>query len=271
MAIGPQLGRALRTGFFPIVICSFWAGSLQSQTIATPQPDSANTSSYEVVSIRPDHSGIGVAVYKYSPNGLDSINLPLRSLLADAYGIPFENQISGLPGWANSEHFDVQARVDARTAEAWKKLSTKQIAAQQQPMLQSLLAVRCQLKAHLETRETPVYDLVIARRGLKMKEAPAEDRSGGMIRDGSFTGKATPIELLVANLTAWSGRLVIDKTGLAGKRFDFELEWAPDTTAANAGPSIFTALDEQLGLKLVPSKAPVQVLVIDHIERPSPN
>jgi uncharacterized protein (TIGR03435 family) len=134
---------------------------------------------------------------------------------------------------------------------------------------------RDRLKAHLETRELPVYDLVIVKSGLKMKEAPPEEEHGGHIAGSEMKGSSTAIEPLVSNLATWSGRKVIDKTGLTGKRFDFDLTWTPEelreADPANAGPSIFTALEEQLGLKLLPSRAPVQVLVIDHIERPTPN
>ena len=178
-----------------------------------------------------------------------------------------------MPGWANSEPYDVQAKVDAATAEAWKKLSAKEVAAQQHLMMRSLLADRYQLKAHVETELGPAYDLVVAKGGLKMKEAPVDEKPYGMIAGGTMTVHAKSLDWLIGNLAGWSGRIVVDKTGLVGKKFDFELKWSPDwqSDAANAGPSIFTALEEQLGLKVVPSQEPVKTLVIDHIERPSPN
>ena len=139
-------------------------------------------------------------------------------------------------------------------------------------MLQSLLADRCKLKVHFETKEFPVYDLVIARGGLKMKEATSDEKSMERASEGKLTGRATGIGSLIAVLPA-DGRLIVDKTGLGNKRFDFDLQWTPDDRRMDAvsGPSLFTALEEQLGLKLVSSKAPGKVLVIDQMERPSPN
>ncbi len=230
---------------------------------------------YEVISIRPHKSFGGEAGIWFRPVGLESKSLTLAPLIAGAYGIANQSQVYGLPGWVASSSYDIQAKVDAQTADAWKNLSAVQLAKQQEPMLRTLLADRCRLKAHLETRELPVYDLVIAKSGLKMKEAPPEEEHGGYISGNEMKGSSTAIDPLVLNLAAWSGRKVVDKTGLAGKRFDFDLTWMPedrrDADPANAGLSIFTALEEQLGLKLVPSKAPVEVLVIDHIERPTPN
>ncbi len=230
---------------------------------------------YEVISIRPHKSFSGGGGIWFRPVGLESRSLTLAPLIAGAYGIPNQSQVYGLPGWVASSSYDIQAKVDAQTAEAWKNLSPDQLEKQQEPMLRTLLADRCQLKAHLETRELPVFDLVIAKSGLKMKEAPPEEEHGGYISGNEMKGSSTAIDWLVLNLAAWSDRKVVEKTGLAGKRFDFDLTWMPedrrDADPANAGPSIFTALEEQLGLKLVPSKAPVQVLVIDHIERPTPN
>jgi uncharacterized protein (TIGR03435 family) len=231
--------------------------------------------SYEVVSIRPHKLfGDGGGLW-FLPDGLESRGLTLAPLIAGAYGIANQSQVYGLPGWVASSSYDIQAKVDVRTAEAWKNLSPNQLEKQQESMLRSLFVERCQLKAHLETRELPVYDLVIAKNGLKMKEAPPEEEHGGYISGNEMKGSSTTIESLLTNLPGWSGRKVIDKTGLTGKRFDFDLTWTPDdqrdVAPANVGPSIFTALEEQLGLKLVPSKAPVQVLVIDHMERPTPN
>jgi uncharacterized protein (TIGR03435 family) len=139
-------------------------------------------------------------------------------------------------------------------------------------MLQAMLADRCKLKVHLETKELPVYDLVIARGGLKMKEAAPGEEHTGRFSVGELIGHDMPIENLVFALPS-DGRSVVDKTGLGDKKFDFDLKWTPDNRieAGDSGPSLFTALEVQLGLKLVSSKAFGKVLVIDHIERPTPN
>jgi uncharacterized protein (TIGR03435 family) len=188
-----------------------------------------------------------------------------------------DSQIVGLPGWANSENYDIEARADAETAEAWKKLTYKERWKKEQPMMQAMLADRCKLKAHRETKEMPVYDLVIAKGGLKMKEAATDEVDAETMKSGgAMTARALSTDSLVYAFSGMVGRMIVDKTGLAGKKFDFELAWTPDDrrgadSAADAGPSLFTALEEQLGLKLVPSKGPVEVIVIDHIEKPSAN
>ena len=246
-----------------------------SQAAAMESGSHSREVSYEVVSIKPHKPFSDAGGHGYLADGLDFRGITLGGLIADAYGIADQNQIYGLPAWVLSSYYDIQAKVDAQTAETLKSLPPDALTVQQASMLRSLFADRCHLKAHLETRDLPVYDLVIAKSGLKMKEAPPEEEHGGYIVGSEMKGSSTDIQFLISNLAGWSGRKVIDKTGLTGRRFDFDLKWIPedrrDSDPANAGPSIFTALQEQLGLKLVPSKAPVEVLVIDHIERPTPN
>ena len=141
----------------------------------------------------------------------------------------------------------------------------------------TLRAERCTFKAHRETKQGPVYDLVIARGGPKMKEAAADEVSGA---DGGSTPKtqqltvrAETMETVGSFLSGDAGRKIVDKTGLGGKKFDYKIEWTPDRaqTTDDPGVSIFTAIEEQLGLRLVPSKGPIDTLVIDHMERPTPN
>ena len=166
-------------------------------------------------------------------------------------------------------------------------------------MLKTLLADRFQLALHHETKQLPVYDLVVARRGLKMKPSKDQTLWAGDFPDGSpdgrpttgggpseltngrLAGKAVPMTIIVNLLAGPLGRPVINKTGLTG-RFDLDLRYPPgsgqapsdnDTAPADdpRTASLFTAIQEQLGLRLEPSKGTVDVLVIDHIERPSAN
>jgi uncharacterized protein (TIGR03435 family) len=278
MAMRCQFGQTSHARFFVIsAICAAACCSLQAQS-PSPQASKAATEtkalSYEVVSIKLHKSVADAGGWGFSPDGFDYNGVTLELLITSAYGIS-DDQVSGLPGWVGSNYYDIQAKVDTSTAETWKKLSIVELAARQQPMLQSLLADRCQLKVHWGTKELPVYELVIAKGGLKMKEAPGDEKHDGTLAEGQVKGRSTLLELLVENLSNWSDRRVIDKTGLAGKRFDFDLTWMSeeqrDADPANAGPSIFTALEEQLGLKLVPSQAPIKTLVVDRIERPSSN
>jgi uncharacterized protein (TIGR03435 family) len=255
-----------------VVGISAWgqAGSSASADI------SAKAAAYEVVSIKPTEPGARGGEWRSPPDGFRFRNMPLSSLIYSAYGIIMDSQVSGMPEWAESDRYDVEAKVDADTAEAWKNLSWKERWKQEQPMIQLLLADRCHLKVHRETKELPVYDLIIAKGGLKMKEAAANEAGTESMGGGTMIVRAQTIESIVYGFAGTDGRLIVDKTGLGEKKFDFELKWTPDNRrnaddAADAGPSIFTALEEQLGLKLVPSKGPVDVLVIDHIEKPSAN
>jgi uncharacterized protein (TIGR03435 family) len=230
---------------------------------------------FEVVSIKSNKSGDpGSSTYRL-PDGFRNVNMPLATLVRSSYGIIMDEQIVGMPAWAQSERYDVEAKVDADTAEAWKKLAWPERLKQEQPMMRALLADRCNLKVHHETRLAPVYDLVIAKGGVKMKEAAPDEGNSEGLGPGKMTAHAASIDSLVYGFSGLLGRLIVDKTGLGDKKFDFALTWTPDdrraADPANAGPSLFTALEEQLGLKLVPAKGPVEILVIDHMERPSAN
>jgi uncharacterized protein (TIGR03435 family) len=269
--------RYARAGALSMAICVVAVGSfLRAQTAAQPEVASGPAPAYEIVSIRPDKSGSPAETMRWLADGFQWTNFPVSKWVRSAYGVTMDSQIEGLPGWANSEPYDIEAKADAETAESWKKLSPEERRKQEQPMLQSMLADRCQLKVHRETRDLPVYDLVIAKGGLRMKEAAADDHTGGSMGPGKMTAHGFSTDSLVSGFSGMVGRMIVDKTGLGDKKFDFELKWTPDDrrtadNAADAGPSIFTALEEQLGLKLVPSKGQVEVIVIDHIERPSEN
>jgi uncharacterized protein (TIGR03435 family) len=156
-------------------------------------------------------------------------------------------------------------------------------------MIVALLKDRFHLLAHIEIKTLPVYDLVIAKGGSKLKEdavplsnstdpgkTPFNLKPGSfMISDSQMTGVAIPVSMLASNLTFQVERNVIDKTGLTG-RYDINLKWTPaeqegKTENSADAPDLFTALQEQLGLKLEPSKGPVDTLVVDHVEMPTAN
>jgi uncharacterized protein (TIGR03435 family) len=222
------------------------------------------------------------------PNGtFFSKNQPLKNAICNAYGVLIFQCVGG-PAWLESDPYDIEAKPDSATAEQFLKLSWKEREPVQHRMQQALLADRLKLKAHFETREMPIFALVVAKGGLKMHEAQAGDTyADGLKRDngkpfgkgvfmmtgnGSVRQQGLSLEDLVLNLPGMTGRLVEDKTGLTGV-YDFTLHYSasdpppPDSTE----PSLYTALEEQLGLKLEPVKGPVQVLVIDSVERPSEN
>jgi len=237
----------------------------------TPEHSNAKVNSaYEVVSIKPSKPGTPGMVSGL-PDGFRDTDTTIGMVLRNAFGIFYDKQIIGLPSWSATELYDVEAKVDADTASRWQKLTSAERLKEEQPMMQALLIERCKLKFHFETKELPVYDLVIAKGGPKMKEAaPSEvetsELSGG---DGvTLTAHALTIENLTPTLSGTDGRLVVNKTGLGAKRFDFALHWSFNP---GSGPTLFTAVEEQLGLKLVSSKEPVKVLVIDQMEKPSSN
>ncbi|MFZ0338047.1 MAG: TIGR03435 family protein [Terracidiphilus sp.] len=266
------------------------ATPLQAQTnAAAPQDSSAKVPAYEVVSIKLASPGDRNSGWKDLPNGLDYTNMPLVWLIYSAYGIRMDSQISGLPEWVKADRYSVSARVDEDTAEVWKKLSKKELQKQQQVMLQAMLADRCQLTMRREVKELPVYDLVIAKGGLKMKEAAQDEKESSEWKQTALysatsqgdeftivaTTHAGTIPDLAQSLPNAVGRVIVDKTGLGDERFDFELRWSSSDQAPSegggAGPPIFKALEEQLGLQLVPAKEPVDTFVVEHMERPSAN
>ncbi len=246
----------------------------QAQNSApVPAPSAQKNFVFEVVAITPRKSSDQGAMWQGTPDGMVLTNVPLSWLVRSAFDIIIDDQLSGLPGWASSDRYDIQAKMDEETALAYKNLTRQEKKQQDQLMLQALLAERCQLKVHRETRQVPVYDLVIAKAGLKMKENPVSAGSRTMVSKDHVNAQAMSMESLAFSLSGEVGRVIIDKTGLGDKKFDFDLKWTPDDQqgTADAGPSIYAALEEQLGLKLVPSRGPVETVVIDRMEKPSQN
>jgi uncharacterized protein (TIGR03435 family) len=252
---------------------------------------------FDVVSIKPNKSGGGMIRVMNRPDGYSASNISLKILIQAAYGIR-EDLISGAPGWVDSARYDIDAKVDGADVEALKKLTPEQ----RRLILQPLLADRFKLKVHTETKQLPVYELVVAKGGSKLKEAIVGDiyangikgpdgvGRGGMVRmgRGQLTAQGVPMSSVVNMLSQQLHRTVIDKTGLTGK-YDLELNWTPDegegmgppppgggqphgdAPTEGSGPSIFTATQEQLGLRLQSGKGPVDTLVIDHVETPTEN
>jgi uncharacterized protein (TIGR03435 family) len=215
-------------------------------------------------------------------------NVALKNLMRyQAYGIP-QQRILGGPKWLDSMRFDIEAKPESSVADQLQKLGPEQRRFQIQAMFQQLLADRFKLVVHWETRELPVYALVAAKNGPSLAKTTLPDGDTGTSSGtGRFTATGITMEelskALTNDLSRELGRVVIDKSGIAG-RYDVAIKWTPeaDSAAANSGtdsaatgsdpgPSIFTAIQEQLGLKLESTKGPVQVLVIDHVEMPEEN
>lgn len=220
------------------------------------------------------------------PRGLVAIvNVPLENVIVNAFGVP-AFRVLDAPGWIKRERFDISAKIPDDAAPG-----------QQRSMLQSLLEGRFKLRAHRETREQPIYTVVVARSdgrlGPRLKQSnadcPAAAKSASPLTlspdgpcaalfgvgqaGGRIVSRGQPLARVISALSMAVSRGVVDRTGLQGP-FDVELEWSADVgaSAANSNvPSIFTALQEQLGLRLEPSRGPLDVLVIDSIERPTPD
>jgi bla regulator protein BlaR1 len=252
--------------------------------------------SFEVASIKPSNSADRRPLFNFQPGGrFTAANITVKSLIRSAYGVK-DFQISGGPGWIGSDLFDITAKPQNPTT------APDQIMA----MLQSLLAERFQLVIRRDTREMPGYALVVNKNGPKFKAAGESDPNipqlqgrpdllaGGarprvtIIRRGRLTTQGTNMAGLASQLSGILGGMVVDKTGLTGM-YDLNLEWQPDENQVAMfqamgvpegfgappqdplGPSLFTSLQEQLGLKLESQKEPVEMFVVERVERPSEN
>ena len=264
---------ALRSGLLLTTVFAALSATAWGQTATPPPPQQSSQApafSYDAVTIKPDPDGHGF--FKLSPDSFSMGGMPAWILIRSAYGVLLEDQVVGLPGWAKSEPISVEAKMDADTTTALRKLPPVEQWKQMQLMLQAMLADRFALKAHRESRDGPIYVITVAKGGSKMKQT-SPDTGGGNANysSGKVTAHEISIESLAANLSFAVGRVVVNKTGLEGG-YDFTLEYAPDgADASDPRPSIFTALEEQLGLKLEPARGPVDVIVVDHIERPTAN
>jgi uncharacterized protein (TIGR03435 family) len=262
----------------------------------SPSPAaSANIPVFDVVSVKVNRSGADRQDMRLLPGGrLAATNVPLRRVILTAYGL-LPQQLTGAPDWIETDRFDIvaQATEDLAPGVPGGPPGRAQL------MMQRLLAERFNLAAHTETRELPIYELVVARAdgrlGPRMSPAkidctsrmdaysrgqgpsPAASECGGSREPGRLWMRGASVTTLARSiLTGWTERIVEDHTGLTGD-FDLDLEFTPDsggTSASTAGgnsASLFTALEEQLGLKLRPARGRVQVLVIDRVQQPTKN
>jgi uncharacterized protein (TIGR03435 family) len=261
-------------------------------------PVEGKTPSFEVATIRPSGSEGGFVNYHISSERFEAENATLSALIRFAYDIRSDDQLPSEPKWIGSEKFNIDAkledsevtRIDAQPPE--KKMDRYRL------MVQSLLADRFKLKLSERTRNVPIYALVLAKNGSKLTALPdTEDTNSRLpmlsgLSRGELKAGAVSMEFFASWIsgTPEAGeRVVEDETGLKG-RYDFTLNWTKEdkqdaqTNGANpghgepkpgspgsSGPSFLTALQEQLGLKLAARRAAVEVLIIDHVEHPSPN
>ncbi len=220
---------------------------------------------FEAASVKPTPPGSADQRIEFQPGGrFRATNITLKGLLRVAYDVK-GFQISGGPKWIDSARFDVEAKA-AGNPSASERLA----------MIQALLADRFQLKLHRQSKELPIYWLVVGKNGPKFQQAKEQSRSF-QVRRGSLDTHTTMAAL--ANVFSnWLERIVLDRTGLQGT-YEVKMEWTPDENvrpdepeiASRPGASLFSAVQEQLGLKLEPRKGPVEILVIEGAEKPSEN
>jgi uncharacterized protein (TIGR03435 family) len=274
----------------------FWTVAAMA-AVAAPR-GGAQPPAYEVVSIKPNHTAARGVMIRMAPGGrFVAENVTVKFILQEAYNVK-DSQISGAPGWLDSEHYDIEAKMDEAEAAADSKLGSDAAMARQRLMLQSMLVDRFKLALHHDAKEMSVYALVVAKSGSKLHAAAAAAAAAGdappmrrgiMMRGrGDLNVTGANMEMFCNVLARQIDHLVVDQTGLKGE-YDFALKWTPEAGEGQmfrgaggppgdgapppeaSGPSIFTALQEQLGLKLEAQKGPVDTIVIDHVERPSEN
>jgi uncharacterized protein (TIGR03435 family) len=242
--------------------------------------DSSFRPAFEVVSIKRDDGRTPWRIQIMPGGGLAARGITARFLTGLAYDVK-DFQIVGGPSWIGRELYTIDAKPGVNRKGPILSLYFNQRQKDEGEFklrIQSLLADRFQLRIHKETREEQVYSLVVAKSGPKFKESKfnesdaAKGRLPGLqMHPYELIGTSVDIHLLAEELSRRLSRNVIDQTGLNGE-YDFNLRWAPDAADGDSVPeSIFTAVQEQLGLKLESGKAPVDAIVIDHIERPGEN
>ena len=272
-----------------------WCASAVQGQIAgmTPRKDAGQIPSYELVSIHKMPKATGDERINDEVDGFRATDCTLRGLIAEAYGFSLgaldERQLVGGPAWARTQLFEVHAKVDSANVEKMKELKkadtmmmTVREMATRTPsyrmlMLQRLLEDRFKLKVHYEQRVMALYEMSVAKGGLRMKTAhPANPDSASMqMDDGKMEGENVPPVFIAMILGMELERPVEDKTVIGGN-YNFELHWSrmgdeADNGTNDAAPSFFTAVQEQMGLKLRAGKGPVWVIVVDHAEMPSEN
>jgi uncharacterized protein (TIGR03435 family) len=295
------MGRVAGRSFLQIVACALVAlaylGVAQCQgPAATTSASSAAISraaAFTVATVKPTYPETDQSDMGFNAGGaLQARGITLKELIQLAYNLGYlgvDERMAGGPKWMATVHFDIEAKCDDALAQSFAKMPIKDQIATEQAMIRELLIERFNLRLHHETRELPVLTLVRTHEEPSLI-ASADDGpyepfgpDGG---PGNWKARGVSMEELASSLSALpeaEGRIVVDHTNLKGN-FDFKLSWTPepagDAAAPDAGtkqdtaassPSLLSALEEQLGLKLAASKEPVDVLVIDSANPPSQN
>ena len=247
-----------------LALLAIVTGGAVASLLNTPQMCAQSAST--VPAVAPTFEVASVRLVPANKRGLTSISAPgaeffsahnvsIAVLIEMALSVN-DYQISGKPSWFDSELYDVAAKPEGHAG-----LTNDQL----KPMLQQLLQQRFRLSYHRATKPFSGYALVIAKGGMKLQRAKGASQQAYILPDG-LRGQNMPIEVLASMLSRPLGRPVIDRTGLKGN-FDIQIRYAPNGTTDSSLPSVFRAVEEDLGLKLEAQKVPVEMLVIDHLER----
>ncbi len=249
-------------------------------------PAFAFCQTFEVASVKSadpnGHPGVGIDMRTLPGGRLSATDCTLKQLIQGAWSLEAWKVVGG-PAWIDTDRFDIEAKA----GEDFSKDTDRVVALghdaprKMMAMLQTLLAERFNVKVHRETREDTVYSLLVTKSGPKLQPPSGTDPPFiGMRRTGStdrpavtliLAGEKASMDLLAERVSYWVlHRPVLNKTGIAGN-FGVRIEFAADDSQPDAGPSLFTAMQDQLGLKLEAGKGPVEYMVVDHAEKPSAN
>lgn len=265
--------------FLPAALSAQNEPATATQTAVTEAPFP-----YEIIStVKPNKSNSGNVDISINDNLVIATNVNIKLLLENAFHVR-QGLISGLPSWANATSYDINAKIMAPSKEAIEKLTDEQY----QQVITNILVEHFHLKTHYESKVMPTYNLVVLPTGAKLHltpipapspenpqpHKPGSSASMSLHNNRRMDAKDVLMPRLAYSLSNLVNRTVIDKTGLTGE-YDFTLNWTPDdVTRTDNGadqslPSLFTAIQEQLGLKLVPSHEGVKALVVDQLDPPT--
>jgi uncharacterized protein (TIGR03435 family) len=292
--MGTRVGQT--AGMMGLLVAAwlFLAGPAAVGQSATAPASDTKPRTFDVVSIKPNNSGVQHGSWGLSLNRFSVKNMPLAQIILESYlgGYPSTDRLKGAPGWVMSEPYDLTAKVDDATADEWRGLKQAQQFTMAAPMLLAMLEDRCKLVAHTEPTTIEGYALTVAKHGIKMKLAqPDEPVPTGAVKFGS--GWMVPIQpkpdakqsvifvqiTMEEFATSFFRDPVVDETRLTGK-YDFELpkfdmtlpEAGNDSAPPSSVPDIEHMFDwKAVGLEMKATKVPAENVVIDHIEKPSAN
>ena len=231
---------------------------------------------YDAVTVKPSDPAAKGQHWHGNQNRVSMENVTLRQLIKVAYGFRSDSEVIDGPDWIGKQHWDISARMDDAEFAKIDKMNERDNEKESQLLLQQLLAERFGLKVRLETRALPQFALVVDGAAPKMKAVDGGSGDNTHTSNGKMEASKTHMPMLAAilsNMPEVAGRVVVDKTGLTGA-YDFELNWLPErggvvATLDSTLPGLFTALREQLGLKLEKGEGPVPVAVVEMVAQPS--